>query len=92
MDKKLHEDLNRIRKLSGLNEQTPSHQETLPDGTKRQWYYQDKKPEYGPVGTGNRQDPWDAGDGPGNGFGNGPGSGLFGNGPGAGTQGNRYGQ
>jgi hypothetical protein len=86
MDKKLHEDLNRIRKLSGLNEQTPSHTEQLPGGVERQWSYTDRqRGGYGPAGVGNSQDF-------GVSTGYGPGSGSYGNGPGAATTGTNRGQ
>ena len=84
MDKKLNEDLNRIRKLSGLNEQTLSHTTPLPDGGKRDWYYRDTPGGgQGPVGVGNSQD---------FGVSTGYGPGTNGNGPGLGNQGNNRGQ
>jgi hypothetical protein len=102
MDKKLHEDLNRIRKLSGLVEDDTTWTERLPDGTVRthRYGYSDEKPgipawdEYkdlrmgGPWGKGSGID-LDGGRGNGRGQ-TGPerGAGAPGPGQGAGQQGN----
>ena len=100
MTQKLHEELNRIRKLSGLVEDDKTWSETLPDGTVRthRYGYSDEKPGYNgyrdlrgwgdTTGTGPSNGP-----GPGSGsFGNGPGSGATGNGTGSGANGNGFGQ
>ena len=93
MDKKLHEDLNRIRKLSGLNEQTVSHIEKLP-GIDREWSYTDRPRggrSSGAVGDGQFRDFGDPGPGTST-SGNGGGAGEYGNSQGSSNQGNRYSQ
>ena len=94
MDKKLNEDLNRIRKLSGLNEQTLSHTTPLPDGGTRDWYYKDNKSGYNgynDIGDDGRGPSSGPGSGSGS-YGNGTGSSSTGNGPGSGANGNGFGQ
>ena len=105
MDKKLHEDLNRIRKLSGLTEQEQTWTVPLPGGGKRTYRqtYQDEHPQQGDwneytmprTGWGGGADPFGPLDGPVTGRGQQGGSraaGTPGNSTGAGQQGNNRGQ
>jgi len=86
MDKKLNEDLNRIRKLSGLVEDDRTWTERLPDGTVRthRYGYSDEKPGYNGY-----NDIGDEGNGPSKGYG--LGSGQYGTGTGSGSAGIGYG-
>jgi hypothetical protein len=98
MDKKLHEDLNRIRKLSGLVEDDRTWTERLPDGTVRthRYGYSDEKPgipawdsykDKRVWGQGSTSPSPGAGTGSGE-QGSGRAAGTPGNGQGAGQQGN----
>ena len=102
MDKKLHEELNRIRKLSGLVEDDTTWTERLPDGRVRTHHYgySDEKPgipawdsykDKRVWGQGSTSSSSDAGTGSGE-QGSSRAAGTPGNGQGAGQQGNNRGQ